>query len=189
MHNRKNRRKDLAGAPSRIRLFVYFVGLLLVTGCDALDIAPGDSIFLNTSQVICFEFTGITAGESKSITSTDAIDLSAFLADRASSKDEILGAEVTDITLRMRFPGQGDLSTIEEATIALQSGSTTRNVGSSNSLGSGRNVIIPSTSSNIGSILQAASFRGVLDVTGMETTQEDFLLEVEVEISIEVQGV
>ena len=189
MRNRRLHAKKVAGQKTELRTLVYFIGLLLITGCDALDIVPDDSIFLNTSQVICFEFSGITAGESKSITSTDTIDLSAFLADRASSKDEIIAAEVTDITLRMRFPGQGDLSSIDEASIALRSGSSTRTVGSSNDLGSGRNVLIPSSTTNIGSILQASSFQGVLEVTGAESIQDDFLLEVEVEISIEVQGV
>ncbi len=45
--------------------------LLMTTGCDALDAVSGDSIFLSTSRVLCFEFSDLNSGGDKTIVSTE----------------------------------------------------------------------------------------------------------------------
>ena len=169
--------------------FVYLLLLLLTGACDSLDIVPGgEGIILNTSRVICFEFNGLTNGDSKSITSTDILDLDNFLAGEGFSKDEIIRAEVTDVSVRLRFPGAENLSVFDEVDLSLRAGSINTRIGQATDLGTGRTQILNATGSNIGNIARASSFQGVLDVVGAASSQEEFLVEVELELSVEVEG-
>ncbi len=170
-------------------LAVFFAVLLLTTACDALDVVPGDSISLTTSRVICFEFSNITDGQSKTITSTDILDLDAYLADQGFTKSEVIGAEVTGITMRLRFPSQADFSVIENASLSLRAGSINTTIGNSSNLGTSRTANLNETGSNVGSVIRASSFQGELDLTGAASLQDDFLIEVELDISVEVEGV
>ena len=168
---------------------VFFTILLLTTGCDALDVAAGDSIFLNSSRVVCFEFTNLASGASKIVVSTDTIDLDAFLSDEGFSKSEIIGAEVSDITVRLRFPGQENLSAIDRIILSLRAGSTNTTIATSSALGSERSINIPTSGNDIGRIVQAASFQAVLDITGAKNISDDITLEVELDFNVELQGV
>lgn len=168
---------------------VFITLLLLTTGCDVLDVVPGDTIFRSTSRVVCFEFTNLTSGASKTVVSTDTINLDSFLADEGFSKSEIMGAEVSDITFRLRFPGQQNLSVVDRASIALRAGSSNTTVGTSSDLGSGSTTTFSLSGNNVSSQLKAASFQAVLDITGAATIQDDFLIEVEMEFNVELSGV
>lgn len=174
---------------TRINAIVLALLLWMTSGCDALDVLPSETISLNTSRVICFEFTGLTTGSSKSVVSSDSFDLDSFLAEQGFSKSEILGAEVDDITIRLRFPGQSNLSVFDEASISLRAGAVNTTIGSATDLGTGRTAILPTSGNDLARIVSAASFQGVLDVTGASSIQDDFLVEVEVEFSVEVEGI
>ena len=168
---------------------VFLVLLLLGSACDSLDVTPGDGIILSTSRVLCFEFNSLENGGSKSIVSTDVLDLDNFLAGEGFAKDEILNAEVTDVSVRLRFPGDENLSVFEEVNLSLRAGGTTTRVGGASDLGTGRTQVLSTTGTNIGSIARATSFQGVLDVTGAASSGDDFLVEVEVDFSVEVEGI
>ena len=162
----------------------------MTSACDALDVASGESIFLQTSRVICFEFSDLTDGGSKSIASDDSFDLASFLQGEGFTKSEIIRAEVDRVTLRLRFPGQENLSVFEDVSVILRSGSANVTVGSATSgLGTNRNASISPTGSNIGAIVRAASFDGLLDIVGTANIQDEFLVEVELDISLEMEGV
>lgn len=170
--------------------FVYLLLLLLTGACDSLDVVPGgEGIILGTSRVLCFEFNGLTNGESKSITSTDILDLDNFLAGEGFSKDEILRAEVTDVSVRLRFPGAENLSVFDELDLSLRAGGTSTRIGRATDLGTGRTLVLNATGSNIGNIARASSFQGVLDVVGAASSQEDFLVEVELDFTVEMEGI
>ncbi len=168
---------------------VFFLLLMLTSACDVLNVGSGESIFLQTSRVVCFEFTGLTDGGSKSITSDDSFDLASFLQSEGFTKSEIIRAEIEGVTLRLRFPGQENLSVFDEATVTLRSGSASVSVGSANNLGASRNASISTTGSNISAIVRAASFNGVLDVVGAADIQDEFLVEIELDFSLEMEGV
>ncbi len=168
---------------------VYLVLLLIGSACDSLDVAPGDGIILNTSRVLCFEFNSLENGGSKSVVSTDVLDLDNFLAGEGFAKDEILRAEVTDVSVRLRFPGDENLSVFDEVTLSLRAGGSTTRVADASDLGTGRTQALSTTGTNVGSIARAASFQGVLDVTGAASSSDDFLVEVEVDFSVEVEGI
>jgi len=171
-------------------IYSVFIAILsLTTGCDALDVVPGNSIFLNTSRVICFEFTGLTDGGSKTVTSSDSFDLGSFLQSEGFTKSEIQSAEASDITIRLRFPGQENLSVFDGVSIGVRAGATSRTVASSSSLGTGRSTSLSPNSTDIGSVLRAASFQGVLEVTGAASIQDEFLVEVEVNFTVEMEGI
>lgn len=174
---------------TRLNAIVFAMLLWLTSGCDALDVLPTEAITLNTSRVICFEFTGLTNGSSKSVVSSDSFDLDSFLAGQGFSKSEILSAEVNDITLRLRFPGQQNLSVFDDASISLRAGSINTTIGSATDLGTGRTAIIPESGNDLARVVSATSFQGVLDVTGASSIQDDFLVEVELEFSVDVEGV
>lgn len=170
-------------------LAVFFLVLFLTTGCDALDVVSGESIFLPTSRVLCFEFSNISDGESKTVLSTDLLDLDSFLAEEGFIKSEVIGAEVTGITMRLRFPGQQDFSVFDGASLALRAGSLNATIGSSSNPAATRTLTVSPSGSDIGSIVRAASFQGVLDLDGAASVQDDFLIEVELDFSVEVEGV
>ncbi len=174
---------------ARLNAIVLAMLLWMTSGCDALDVLPNEAIGLKTSRVICFEFTGLTDGSSKTVVSSDSFDLDSFLADQGFSKTEVLGAQVDDITLRLRFPGQQNLSVFEDASITLRAGSINTIIGSATDLGTGRTAIIPESGNDLARIISATSFQGVLNVTGAASIQDDFLVEVEIEISVEVEGI
>lgn len=169
---------------------VYLVLLLLSSACDSLEAVPGgEGIILNTSRVLCFEFNGLTNGESKSVESTDMLDLDNFLANEGFATDEVLRAEVTDVSIRLRFPGSENLSVFDEVDLRLSgTGSNTR-VAGANDLGTGRTLVLSSTGSNVGNIVRTGSFQGILDVVGATSSSEDFLVEVELNFTVEVEGI
>ncbi len=188
-NHRPNLFSDSRFAAWKRTFAVFFLVLLLTTGCDALDVVPGESISLSTSRVICFEFSNVTDGQSKTITSTDILDLDSFLADQGFTKSEVIGAEVTGITMRLRFPSQVDFSVLEDASLSLRAGSINTTIGNSSNLGSSRTVSLNETGSDVGSLIRASSFQGELDLTGAASLQDEFLIEVELDFSVEVEGV
>lgn len=169
---------------------LYLFAALLAFGCDSLEVTPGgDSIFLSTSRVVCFEFQDVADGNSKSITSSDAFDLDAFLSGEGFAKSEVLGAQVTSVTVRLRFPGQENLSVFSDASVSLRAGSSTTSIGSASNFGNERSVSLSASRNDIGGIIRASSFQGVLDITGAADIQDDFLVEVEMDFDVEVEGI
>ena len=172
------------------RKFLSLLAVVLISfGCDGLEVTPGgDSIFLSTSRVICFEFQDVDNGAGKTIVSSDSFDLGSFLSGEGFAKSEIIGARVTDISLRLRFPGQENLSVFSDARVSLRANSTTT-IGTASNFGNERATALTISGNDIGAIVRAASFQGVLEITGADDIQDDFLVEVEVDFDVEVEGV
>ncbi len=111
------------------------------------------------------------------------------MSDEGFAKSEIIGAEVDNVTVRLRFPGQENLSVFSDLSVALRAGGANTVIASSSDPGSGSTASISTTGNNVGSLMRASSFQGVLDVTGSTDIQDDFLIEVELDISLEVEGI
>ena len=174
-----------------VRTAILYATVILISfGCDGLEVTPGgDSIFLSTSRVVCFEFQNLDDGGSQTIVSSDTFDLGAFLSGEGFAKSEVLGTQVTSVSARLRFPGQENLSAFSQIRVSLRAGSNTTNIGSASSFGSERNVNLSPTRNDVGGIIRASSFQGVLDLTGAADIQDDFLIEVELDFDVEVEGI
>ena len=172
-------------------VLVYLSILLLTSGCDTLDLDPGQSIILTTSTgEICFRFTGVSADGSKSILSVDSFDLGAFLEQEGFSKAEVISATVSSADMRLVFPLGESLDMLERATVSLRaSGAGEVAVASASSFSDTRSTSLQVQSSNIGGIVRASSFQGVLEFDGAQTVSDDIEISVELDIRIEVEGV
>ncbi len=174
-----------------IRTAILYAAVVFISfGCDGLEVTPGgDSIFLSTSRVVCFEFQNLDDGGSQTIVSSDTFDLEAFLSGEGFAKSEVLGTQVTAVSARLRFPGQESLSAFSQIRVSLRAGANTTSIGSGSSFGNERSTNLSATRSDVGSIIRASSFQGVLDLTGAADIQDDCLIEVELDFDVEVEGI
>ncbi len=178
----------------RHRSMVYsvFVALVLLSSCDTLDTGSDDSILLNTTiEELCFEFSGITAGQAASALANaeDSIDLGPFLDGQNFDKSDILSAEVTSAQLRMIFPIEASLSAIRDVSLQLTSGGgNTVQVASAASLGDTRRASLTTAPTDIGNLAASSSFRAALSFEGATSISEDVVIEGEIVIRVEVAG-
>ena len=171
---------------------VYFSLLAVTSGCDTLGLETGgESVFLTASnQELCFRFTGVTAGGSRSVLSVESIDIGAFLQQEGFSKSEVISATVESADIRMVFPLGESLSVLQEATVSLRaSGGGESSVASASSFSDTRRTDLQTNSRNVGSIITAANFQGVLELVGDQSISDDFEITVNLDIRIEVEGV
>jgi hypothetical protein len=184
-------RKTLSSFRRNAAIGVYLLLLVMTSGCDTLDLGGGDTITLTTTvRDICFRFTGITDGASRSVVSEDGINLASFLLSEGFSKADVVSARVQSAEIRILFPQGQNLSVFEAANLQLRTGGEGGvSVASSSDLANARNdALTVSTGRDIATLVQAPSFEGLLQLVGAANLQDDFEVTVNLTIAVDVEG-
>ena len=161
---------------------------ILLSSCDTLT--EGESVFLLVElDEICFEVDRIQEGVPVTVLSdaNTVLDIGPALARDNLSKEDVIGARLTEATVRLIFPVESDLTIIEDAQLSLTSGGTSRQVASLSTLPSSRNASLAPSDSDVSSIVQATSFQASLRFDGASDINERTVIEGSITIQVEVQ--
>ena len=170
------------------RLIYLLLVCFIFSSCDTLT--DGESVFLRVElDEICFEVNRIQDGVQVTVLSdaSNVLDIGPALARDNLSKEDVIGARLTEATVRLIFPVESDLSIIEDAALSLTAFGTSRQVAGLSTLPSSRNASLAPTNSDVSSIVSASTFQATLQFDGASDINERVVIEGSITIEVEVQ--
>ena len=173
---------------SRLAYLVFVC--VLFSGCDTLT--DPESVFLSVEiDEICFEVDRLQNGILVSVLSdaNTVLDIGPALARDNLSKDDVIGARLTDANLRLIFPVESNLTIIEDAELNLIGSSGARQVAALATFPASRNASLTPSSTDVSSIVRAASFQASLQFDGASDVNERVVIEGSITIEVEVQDI
>ena len=160
------------------------------SGCDIIE-ATEDTILLPATTVeLCFRFERTSTSQELTVVSEASASLARYLQNEGYSTADVVTATITEGDLRFAFPLNETFALFEEADIRLRAGGREASVLRSWSGSNTRSMILDvNETQDVGAIVSASSFEGVLVHTGARST--DGMLEVMLTlvVQLEVQGV
>lgn len=172
----------------KFRLCYLLFVCLIFSSCDTLT--EGESVFLDVElDGICFEVNSIQNGVQVTVLSdpSTVLDIGPALARDNLSREDVIGARLTEATLRLIFPVESDFTIIEDAELSVTGSGGSRQVASLSTFSPSRSASLNANSNDISNIVGATSFQASLQFNGATSVSERVVIEGSITIRVEVQ--
>lgn len=138
---------------------------------------------------ICFEVNGIQNGVQVTVLSdpNTVLDIGPALSRDNLSREDVIGARLTEANLRLIFPVESDFTIIEDASLSVNGSGGSREVASLATFSPSRSASLSSNNNDISNIVGATSFQASLQFDGASTLSERVVIEGSITIRVEVQ--
>lgn len=163
---------------------------LLLAGCDAVALDNGETVILRPTATFSFDFQVNAPQPSLTIAANNQVDISGQLEN--FTKDEIVNATVTRVTLTRIQPAGRDLNELME-TVALAltaSGASNARVAAASALPADNEAALSVISAAVTSHVKAPRFGASLSFEDLAAPNNGiYRFDVTVELRVELEGV